>query len=236
MQGFRNSIPVCPANFDRAFANGSQCCHYSENYKTTVKVAPRLTSLCPSGESAPCPDGSGCEDNPPSCFEFFELEGFGKDYDGFYNFDTKHQYEASKQLYVLEPDFQVQGDKCIWWFRPCRRWWLGHCEHVGTNTGFAYIDADVVCPHPEEQRWMNPETGKYFVDIRNYSAERCKHFADGTAVCGATSTSPLSSVASNGENAVVVNNRYVEMCSWRFSNGAWSCIETDRSQSINFPC
>ena len=180
-----------------------------------------------------------CEDSPPSCFAFFELEGFGSGYDGFYNSDRTNQYAASKQLYVIEPEFEVQGDKCVWWFRPCRRWWLGDCKHVGTNQGFAYIDADVPCPHPEEKRWKNPVSGEYFTDIANYSAERCKYFPDGTAVCGATTSAPLTEEAKNGENAIVRNNKYIEMCSWRFSNGKWTCLKQDQIDPLpqkNFVC
>ena len=236
--GDNDVIPVCPASHDRAFASGIKCCRYDKFSKSTKNVEPRNSDICPSGDVIGCPLGEGCEDSPPSCFQFFELEGFGKEYDGLYNFDSKSQYEASKQLYIVEPDFGVQGDKCIWWFRPCRRWWLGPCQNIGTNRGFAFIDAEVPCPHPEEERWRNPESGEYFTNIRNYSAERCKYFNDGTAVCGASSSTPLSTTTPNGENAVVVNNRYVEICSSRLKEGQWECNPNgdDVHEAVDFKC
>ncbi len=42
----------------------------------------------------------------------------------------------------------VNGDKCIWWYREYRHWWIGPCENVGTNSGYAYIYPDVRCPSP----------------------------------------------------------------------------------------
>ncbi len=47
-------------------------------------------------------DGSDCEDHPPSCYSGFELEGFGKDYDGYYSSKDEslgiEYYEDSKQV------------------------------------------------------------------------------------------------------------------------------------------
>ena len=107
-------IPVCPPGYDRAYARGTKCCHYAENYKQAKNVAPWSSNDCPSLKSADCPNGTGCEDNPPSCFQFFELEGFGSGFDGFYNSGDKNMYEGSKQVYVLYPEFGVLGDKCVW--------------------------------------------------------------------------------------------------------------------------
>ena len=218
------SIPVCPSTHDRAFDDGRKCCSYSQEFKAAGKVAPRESNECPSNDSVDCPQGEDCEDSPPSCFAFFELEGFGSGYDGFYNSDRTNQYAASKQLYVIEPEFEVQGDKCVWWFRPCRRWWLGDCEHVGTNQGFAYIDADVPCPHPEEERWKNPESGEFFYNIHNYSADRCKYFPDGTAVCGAGFSAPLETSATAGVSAVVQDGTFKQACKWRYLRKQWRCV------------
>lgn len=47
-------------------------------------------------------DGFDCEDNPPSCYSGFELEGFGEDYDGYYsskdNASGIEYFEDSKQV------------------------------------------------------------------------------------------------------------------------------------------
>lgn len=70
------SVPVCPATHQRAFARGAKCCAYLD-YGTKL-VAPWSSDICPSGDAVACPAGSGCEDNPPSCYDAFELEGVHK--------------------------------------------------------------------------------------------------------------------------------------------------------------
>ena len=80
-----------------------------------------------------------------------------------------------------------------------------------------------------------------FQGIKNYSAERCKYFEDGTAICGATSSSPLTGKNESGkigdviENAYVIDNKYVEDCSWRFKNGNWTCADVDTKPGV-FQC
>jgi hypothetical protein len=144
--------------------------------RAAKNVAPWTSSYCPSNDSIECPAGNGCEDNPPSCFSSLELEGFGLDYDGRYAshshlFSTEF-YESSKPLYTLKSEYSETMDKCLWWHRRLRNWVLGECQNVGTSKSFAYINADVPCPHPEEQRWVNSKTGMYLKGIKNYSEER----------------------------------------------------------------
>jgi len=217
------SIPVCPAAHDRAFDGGRKCCHYSEDYKSSKDVAPRESDVCPSNDCVECPHGDGCEDSPPSCFNNFELEGFGEDYDGFYLWGND-QYENSKQIYVLQSKALQPLDKCVWWFLEYRQWILGDCEDVGSNVGFAYIDADVQCPHPEEERWKSTVTGAYLEGIKNYSADRCKSNEDGTAVCGASSVPPLEASATVGVGVTVKEGQFVQSCKWRFIRRQWRCV------------
>jgi hypothetical protein len=33
----------------------------------------------------------------------------------------------------------LTNDKCVWWHQQYRHWWVGPCENVGTNSGFAYL-------------------------------------------------------------------------------------------------
>ena len=215
------SIPVCPASHDRSFDFGRKCCRYSESFKAAKDVAPRESDFCPSNDFVDCPmNGQGCEDSPPSCFNNFELEGFGQDYDGPYSWG-EDRYENSKQIYILQSE---PSDKCVWWYFESRHWILGHCEDVGSNVGFAYIDADIPCPHPEEERWVSTETGSYLDGIKNYSAERCKSFEDGTAVCAASSVSPLETTATAGVGVTVREGQFVQTCRWRFVSRKWRCI------------
>ena len=67
-------ISVCPPDHRRAFSRGTKCCFY-EDFGTKF-VAAWTTEFCPSGDSVNCSHASGCEDNPPSCYRDFEIEGF----------------------------------------------------------------------------------------------------------------------------------------------------------------
>ena len=67
-------IGVCPPDHRRAFSRGTKCCFY-EDFGTKF-VAAWTTEFCPSGDSVNCSHASGCEDNPPSCYRDFEIEGF----------------------------------------------------------------------------------------------------------------------------------------------------------------
>jgi hypothetical protein len=222
-QTWAQTIPVCPSTHDRAFDNGRKCCTYNDFFKSAKDVAPRQSQVCPSGNVIDCPQGHNCEDNPPSCFNAFELEGFGPDYDGYYK--SEDRFENTKQIYNLEPTTKSnESEKCAWWYLRLRQWHIGECDKVGTDESFAYIEPDVPCPHPEEVRWVNSATGEYFKNIHNYSAERCKTFPDGTAVCGAAASSPLETSATAGVNAIIRNGTYIQMCRWRLQRHQWRCI------------
>ena len=221
-------ISVCPATHDRAFAHGKKCCKYNEFDKSAKNVSPRESDSCPSKDSVDCPSGPDCEDSPPSCLNSFELEGFGLHFDGFYktqDFKTGQiLFQDAKQIYFLSDNNFQPKDKCVWWIRHIRRWYLGDCLHVGTKNGFAYIDADVPCPHPEEHRWRRAKTGQFFTDIHNYSEDRCKPSGDGTSLCGASSVQPLELSATAGVKATVREGKFRQSCNWRFHRNQWRCI------------
>ena len=39
-----------------------------------------------------------------------------------------------------------KGIWCIWWHRPYRHWWIGHCNQRGQNHGHAWLKPDSLCP------------------------------------------------------------------------------------------
>ena len=41
----------------------------------------------------------------------------------------------------------ILTDYCLWWHKPYRHWWIGHCRNRGDNNGLAYLNPDVLCPH-----------------------------------------------------------------------------------------
>ena len=36
---------------------------------------------------------------------------------------------------------------CIWWHKQWRHWWLGDCDNIGQNLGYAYLGPDKSCPN-----------------------------------------------------------------------------------------
>ncbi len=139
-QTWAQTIPVCPPKHPRAFEYGKKCCNGNDRQKNAI---PRQSQDCLSGDIIDCPQGHDCEDHPQTCYDQFELEGFGQDYDGYYGFQDR--YENGKPIYM------TKSEKCVWWLLRLRQWHLGECGNVGTHKSFAYIDADLQCPHPEEE-------------------------------------------------------------------------------------
>ena len=74
-------------------------------------------------------------------------QGFNNEFDAHYqsgwtNNETGEfltQYMDGKQIFVSDA-------YCVWWHREFRHWWIGDCQNVGTNSGYAYIDSDERCP------------------------------------------------------------------------------------------
>ena len=199
-------------------------------------VAEWISNLCPSGDFVDCPaEGTDCEDNPPSCFENIELIGFGPEFDGNYTSHSHKQaiefYENGKQLYILNVEDSGYNRKCLWWYKTSRNWILGDCENVGTYKGFAYIQPDVPCPHPEEELWVNPKTGKYFPNIKNFSKESLepgkrpeKSEEETDHDEGAGFGLPLEKSGSAGLSAVVRTGYYEQKCHWQYWSPRWRCV------------
>ena len=44
-------------------------------------------------------------------------------------------------------------DYCLWWHKPYRHWWIGHCSSRGDNSGLAWLEPDVLCPNMSQDGW-----------------------------------------------------------------------------------
>ena len=44
-------------------------------------------------------------------------------------------------------------DYCLWWHKPYRHWWIGHCSSRGDNSGLAWLEPDVLCPNQSQDGW-----------------------------------------------------------------------------------
>ena len=202
------TISVCPYTHGQALNGGGHCC------KDGSEDEPRDSIYCKSGDFIVCPQDDNCEDSPTFCEPSVEFEGFGPDYDGYYS-ASDERFENSKRVFILD-------DKCIWWHLDWRRWIMGSCEDVGSDSGFAYTDGDVRCPIVSQ--WRSFENGDYFADIRS-ELVFCTYFEDGSGVCSATATNPLELSSTAGVSAVVQDGTYKQRCKWRYRQNQWRCIQ-----------
>ena len=126
---------VCPQSHPKATNRGRQCKSLNDE---TIK--------CKS---------SRCENFSPGCDSFPSIKGLP----GY-----EKSYFANGYLEANRPIFQAD-DKCIWWHYPKRNWWIGPCEKVGTNSGFAYLEEDLECPFHQPSTWRNCGTGEIIKDL-----------------------------------------------------------------------
>jgi hypothetical protein len=79
-----------------------------------------------------CPD---CKDN-----HYFRIKNLSPEYDGTYRFDFQNKFLQGNQTV-----FETNGN-CVWWHQQYRHWWVGSCDNIGINAGYAYAEEDVDCP------------------------------------------------------------------------------------------
>ena len=71
-------------------------------------------------------------------------------YSGLY-VKQKSQRKIEEIVYQLE-------NKCIWWHKPYRHWWIGECTNIfghsslGGNNGFAWLAPDSLCPIQDQSK------------------------------------------------------------------------------------
>ena len=79
------------------------------------------------------------------------VEGIYEEYEGNYSatiavLDVDN--EDNVYFFNKEPIFvNENGNKCIW-KQNISMWWIGNCEEIGQNKGFAYMN-NCKCPWPK---------------------------------------------------------------------------------------
>jgi hypothetical protein len=136
------------------------------------------------------------------------------EYNGIYYFDKLNDSVEGNR-----PVYQMNG-KCVWWHQQFRHWWVGSCENVGLNTGYAYAKEDSICPS-HELTWRRGGSneflnGAYIIMIEENvykEAARAESYA----------STPDWSSATSGINAIIRNGRYKQTCRPVYKNGKFKC-------------
>ena len=87
-------------------------------------------------------------------------------------------------------------DYCLWWHKPYRHWWIGHCSSRGDNSGLAWLEPDVLCPNDSQDGWRR---GGSDTELTGY-ARIAKASDDFSAIQAAASSS-----SSNNSSADVTS-------------------------------
>jgi hypothetical protein len=102
--------------------------------------------------------------------------------------------------------------KCIWWNKEYRRWWVGPCQNVGGNAGFAYINEDAPCPYTTI--WRRGGSNEIISGVQNFIVQ--------VASAGAQKVDELT--ATVGVNAIIQNRTYKQKCKFTYRNGKIRCL------------
>jgi hypothetical protein len=162
---------------------------------------------------------SPCIPNDDSTRVGIDIKNLSPEYDGDYHFDTK----GSGYLYANRPVYLKGNDaadgKCIWWHKEYRHWWVGPCENVGNNAGFAYINEDTSCPYPYfnndfKLTWRRGGSDEIVSGIESY--------AWAIASAGGKKVEDLTGTA--GVNAIIQNRTYKQKCKFTFRNRKIQCL------------
>ena len=224
---------ICPKSHPFAFQSGQQCCSKRSNWPDTN---------C-EGDAIYC-DSNSCEDHwsccGPSCplfrgalSETLEIENLSPDYDG--------RYRRTRHLEANRPIFEVfhgarQNDKCMWWRHFSRHWWIGLCDDIGDNAGFAYIDEDLSCP---SECIPEVEFGDFVCPERSITWRRggSNEVINGVTVTididryeGVSAAIESSdNTGAAGVNAVTQEvTRYKQSCRFVRRNGSFVCLKKNQ--------
>ncbi len=183
---------VCPKSHPYEREEGKVCC----------SGQPSSEEGC--GEAVNC-TASRCEDVHTFCYEnLFGYENLSPEYDKTYS-------EVDNILEANRPIFQREG-KCIWWHQPSRHWWIGPCENVGTDSGYAYIDDDVKCPG--SSNWKRSGSHELIPNIQFFKT-LVQEQSEGYKSDDQSGTAAISVIVSNG--------RYQQKCRFKYINGNYKC-------------
>jgi hypothetical protein len=132
------------------------------------------------------------------------------EYNGRYQFDSDYGFLEGNR-----PVFEKTGE-CVWWHRQSRHWWVGPCENVGLNDGYAYGEGDSHCPSSHELVWRRGGSDEIIHDVVVY-----KSF-----MAASGGHKPDHSSGTAGVNAIIRNGRYKQTCRPVYRNFSFRCSET----------
>jgi hypothetical protein len=202
----QHEFDLCPESHPSAFDCGGKCCK-----PDTFKATPSWSGASCQGEVINC-SGLTCESYEIDCTASILIQETEKEeFDGFY---TQTNYsEANRPLYSY-------GENCIWWYRAERHWWIGSCQNVGTNDGFAYLETDDDCPGNSEGIWRSGITNEV-LSLVNYPGTTLR--PSPTARPGSGSDYLRFLGGTSGVNVVKQNRRYRQSCTPKYIRGQFSC-------------
>ncbi len=196
-QDKQHDFDLCPESHPRAFDCGRKCCKPSEK-------TPSWSEANCDGELIYC-TALPCEDDTTQCTPMIFIKDTEKGaFDGDY-IRTNYS-EANRPLYSSD-------ENCIWWFRAERHWWIGSCENVGTNEGFAYLENDEDCPQNSGSIWRSGITNEV-LSFQHYTFEPAP-------VAGSDLSGFLG--ATSGVNVVKQNRHYHQTCKPKYISGKLRC-------------
>lgn len=197
-------FPVCPRSSPIAFNSGRHCCLTDEVF---LKDS---SSTCPGNTITRCPSNNGrCESWWTPCTSSILVEDFdNEEYNGV--------YYTHEDLLIHNRPVYVKNDKqCLWWHRQFRHWWMGACEHIGDNQGYAWLVQDLSCPTVPQEKVIWRRGGNNAIIHGNITPYN-------RGIVG--KDAPAQS-ATAGSGARVFRGRYRQLCRWTFSNGRFRCIK-----------
>ena len=134
---------------------------------------------------------------------------------------------------VLEANRTVyqKNDSCVWWHRGGRHWWIGHCQNIGTDSGYAYLEEDYYCPYGNggvlKGTWRKGDNNKIIkgidvVDGRTFEARKHNLPQQGSAQ-DANAVAVEDGTATAGVNEVQQDKTYRQPCKPKFVSGRFLC-------------
>jgi hypothetical protein len=200
-QDDQHEFDLCPPSHPRAFDFGGKCCKPDPDEET-----PSWSEASCKGEVIYC-SGLTCENDETICTGTILIqETENEEFDGFY---TQTDYsEANRPLYA-------SGENCIWWYRAERHWWIGSCQNVGTNEGFAYLETDDDCPGNSEGIWRSGITNEVL------SFQHNELVVAPVPVAGSDPSPSLG--GTSGVNVVKQNRHYRQTCKPKYIRGQLRC-------------
>jgi hypothetical protein len=132
------------------------------------------------------------------------------EYNGQYKFFDLKGFSVQGFLEGNRPVYEKNG-KCVWWHRQYRHWWVGPCENVGLNAGYAYAENDIECPFGSLWRRGGSDEILHNVQI------------EVMVIASSGGDIPNRSSGTAGVNAVIRNGRYKQTCRPVYRNGRFRC-------------